>query len=725
MEASTCMDLSLTPYLLTRIATSVRPTSTSDAVSLILAVAIGAAYVLRGVVWDKPDPFRYIYFERPQRIDGGAGQQRGTRNIAQKLEGSKADCVVFWGSQSGTAEGFANRLAKEIRARFSLFTLSADLSDYDPETIALIPESKLVIFILSTYGEGDPSDNTAGFWAWINQAQGVSLNHIRYAAFGLGNSNYKHYNQVIAVVTEKLNTLGATQVLPTARADDALQSTEEDFVTWRTDLFSMFKERLQLEEKEAEYQPTFEVIEDHSLEPIDLYLDEPLHPRTNPRAAASSSPIRSLLIKETRELHTSGDRNCVHMELDISEHPELVYKTGDHLAVWPTNADSEVDILLDALNLQARRDTPVLMRQLDTSSRLKVPSPTTITALFRTYLEIGAPVSRDTTLALAQFAPSTESKAFLVKLGSDRSHFTHYASQNYLTLGRLLTLAAPNNVSAWSTLPLSFIVESLPSMQPRYYSISSSSVLSPQRISITALVSVDELLPSSSTQHAQIHGLTTSYLLAHSRALSTQHTCSRSLAPPTYFIPAPRIHAHIRKSKFKLPISPSTPVIMVAAGTGLAPFRAFITERAKLYATRGRDSVGEMALFFGCRNQREDRIYHDEIDRCRERMEGKFRLSIAFSRPHIQTIWEDEATREANGEYVQNLLSQEAHGSEVLRLLDNGASFYICGRTQMAREVTKAVMALLRSKRGQSEEDAWEEVEGMKRRGKWREDVWG
>ncbi|KAI9875529.1 MAG: hypothetical protein M1823_007456, partial [Watsoniomyces obsoletus] len=136
------------------------------------------------------------------------------------------------------------------------------------------------------------------------------------------------------------------------------------------------------------------------------------------------------------------------MELDIGEHAELVYKTGDHLAVWPTNADSEVNILLDALNLQARRDTPVLLRLLDTSSRLKVPSPTTITALFRTYLEIGAPVSRDTTLALAQFAPSPESKAFLVKLGSDRSHFAQYTSQNYLTLGRLLTLAAPNNVSA-------------------------------------------------------------------------------------------------------------------------------------------------------------------------------------------------------------------------------------------------------------------------------------
>jgi sulfite reductase alpha subunit-like flavoprotein len=60
------------------------------------------------------------------------------------------DVVIFWGSQSGTAEGFANRLARDCHRRFRLEALAADLSDFDPETIALIPKTKLAIFIMST-----------------------------------------------------------------------------------------------------------------------------------------------------------------------------------------------------------------------------------------------------------------------------------------------------------------------------------------------------------------------------------------------------------------------------------------------------------------------------------------------------------------------------------------------------------------------------------------------
>ena len=721
MESSTFPDVSIPPHFLHQIATSLRPSSVGDFITLILLAFLGAAYLLRGIVWDKPDPYYYKYFERPQQLEGSSSQQQATRNITQKLEESSSNCVVFWGSQSGTAEGFANRLAKECRLRFSLPTITADLSDYDPETIALIPEKKLVIFILSTYGEGDPSDNTASFWDWITHTQRASLKNVRYAAFGLGNSNYKYFNRVVAVVAEKLDAFGATQLLRTARADDALRSTEEDFVTWKTDLFSMFKNQLHLDEKPAEYQPSYEVVDDQSLELIDLHLGEPAHPRDNPRAAGSSSTIKSLPVKETRELYTSGDRNCVHMELEINEHAELVYKTGDHLAIWPTNTKNEVDLLLTTLHLQARKNTPVLLRSLDADTRLKVPSPTTISALFGHYLEIGAPVSRETVIALAHFASSAEAKTYLLNLGENRDHFTTFARQNHLTLGRLLSLASPSNASAWTMLPLSFVIETLPCIQPRYYSISSSSVLSPRRIAITALVSVDDL-PStpSSASTTKIHGLTSNYLLSHSRAMSTQHpSSSTSLSAPTYDISSPHIHAHIRKSKFKLPTSPLTPLIMVAAGTGLAPFRAFVSERAKLYATRGRDNVGEMALFFGCRNEGEDWIYREDVERCREKMDGKFNVNVAFSRP--QSVNGEKVQKQ----YVQDLLPQSHNASELLRLLDSGANFYICGRTQMAREVTKAVVGVLMSGKGRTKEEAWEEVEGMRRRGKWREDVWG
>jgi len=114
--------------------------------------------------------------------------------------------------------------------RFRLEALVADLSDYDVDTINLIPESKFAIFIMSTYSEGDPSDNYAALWLWLRNDTNASLKNLRYIAFGLGNSNYKYYNKVIEVVTEAFNKMSASLMLPVGKADDAKDATEKDFL---------------------------------------------------------------------------------------------------------------------------------------------------------------------------------------------------------------------------------------------------------------------------------------------------------------------------------------------------------------------------------------------------------------------------------------------------------------------------------------------------------------
>ncbi|KAF2972657.1 hypothetical protein GQX73_g875 [Xylaria multiplex] len=253
-----------------------KPQSALDLVSLAALGVVSATYLVKGIPWNRPDPYYKRWFERPQFKDGfQSNRPTVTRNIAEKLKQTKV--VIFWGSQSGTGEIFAQKLARECHLRYEVDAIAVDLSDYDPETISQIPNTKLVIFILSTFGEGDPSDNTAGLWRWLHKnSPEISLPGLQYAAFGLGNSNYKYYNRVVDVVVDSLEKAGATAFIPIGRADDANGGTEEDFLSWKTNLFSVFQEKLGCQEREIIYTPTVAVKEDSSLQPIDLHHGTPI-----------------------------------------------------------------------------------------------------------------------------------------------------------------------------------------------------------------------------------------------------------------------------------------------------------------------------------------------------------------------------------------------------------------------------------------------------------------
>ncbi|KAE8144508.1 NADP/FAD dependent oxidoreductase [Aspergillus avenaceus] len=693
------LPLNVPPEVLQELSKNLAPNGIADYAALTVFSAAAATFLSRGYLWDKPDPLHHLWFERPQLKNGGAigSATKETRNIAKKLDESNKDLVVFWGSQSGTAEGFANRLAREISLRFGLSAMTADLSDYDPETISEIPESKLAGFLLSTYGEGDPSDNTAEFWDWISKTKDKEklLSSLRYFAFGLGNRNYKYYNRVVDVAVEALDKLGANAIMPTGKADDAEGATQEDFMAWKEQLFAVFK-GLGLQEHEVQYVPTLSVQEDESLEPIDLHNGEP----DGSSLKAQCSPIRPLSISASRELFNSSDRHCLHIDLDLTTQPEFTYKTGDHLAIWPGNPDAEVERLLQSLGLTSRRDIPISIKSTDSATKVKIPSPTTVATLFRYYLEICGPVNRDNVLGLAQFAPTPDAKAYLQQLGQDKTSYAIFINKNHVNLGRLLQGASPEK---WN-IPLSYLVETLPSMQPRYYSISSSSVITPRKASITVSVST---APVPENGGELIHGVTSNYLLAVSENLrSSPHPegLTYHLNGPSDFLQGGKVLTHLRKSKFKLPALSKLPLIMVAAGTGLAPFRAFIAERRQLQQI-GKET-GELLLIFGCRRQDEDFIYRDELQEMQNALGDKLRVVTAFS-------------REGKKQYVQDKVSEVS--DDVFRLIEEGANFYICGRAEMAREVEKAVAEVMTVK-GHDDVNEWRTR--MKRRNKWQEDVW-
>ena len=91
-------------------------------------------------------------------------------------------------------------------------------------------ENSLVIFVVATYGEGDPTDNAIPFYEWLKEDQ--ELDGLNYAVFALGNKTYEHYQGFGRYVDKRVMELGGNQIFEIGEGDDDA-NIEEDFVVWR------------------------------------------------------------------------------------------------------------------------------------------------------------------------------------------------------------------------------------------------------------------------------------------------------------------------------------------------------------------------------------------------------------------------------------------------------------------------------------------------------------
>lgn len=590
---------------------------TLDIVVLAVILMGTAAYFTKGTIWGiAKDPYAAAY------ADSNGHKSGKTRNFLEKMEETGKNCIIFYGSQTGTAEDYASRLAKEGSSRFGLKCMVADLEDYDYENLDQFPGDKIAMFVLATYGEGEPTDNAVEFYEFM-KADDVQfsqsaesdepnrpLKSLKYVTFGLGNNTYEHYNVMVKNVDKYLTNFGAIRIGDAGEGDDGAGTMEEDFLAWKEPMWIQVAEVMNLEEREAVYEPIFALTErdDLTASSPSVYLGEP---NKNHLEGQSKGPYNShnpyiAPIVQSEELFTSKERNCLHLEVDISG-SNLSYQTGDHIAVWPTNAGLEVDRFIDIVGLGNKRHKVITVKGLDSTARVPFPTPTTYDAVVRYHMEIGGAVSRQYLDTLSAFAPDDDAKNELKKLGTDKDYFQKKVSSQYLNIAAVLKMVSSK---PWSGIPFSAFIEGLNKIQPRYYSISSSSQVQPKKVSISAVV---EVIKTDSGQ--LVKGVTTNYLLAlkqkqHGESNPDPHGLNYAIDGPRNKYDGIHVPVHIRHSNFKLPTDPSRPIIMIGPGTGVAPFRGFIQERAA-QATKG-EKVGKTVLFFGCRKRMEDFIYQND-----------------------------------------------------------------------------------------------------------------
>lgn len=491
---------------------------------------------------------------------------------------------------------------------------------------------------------------------------------------------------------------------------------------WKEDIIESLKEIITIHERSLTYEPSIDIIET-SVDPNLVYLGEPSEKALiglKDRVAYNATNPYPAPIVQSKKLSSLQDRVCMHMEFDLSAVPGLRYQTGDHLAVWPVNANHEVNLLLRVLGLddELSRKQPITITTKDgAASNCSLPSPTTREVLLKYYLEIGGLVSRDFLMSLSQFAPTQAAKDSLLRLAKSKAAFRNEVTSRYLSVGKIMEMI--ESKVAWKEVPFSLLVENFNRIQPRRYSISSSPLKQPRQPSITLVVNNRSVLSERTSRVDQtFFGLATNFLLAHQRNLSSEEQPTIAQEAPIYDLNGPRdklksgkVYMHIKRSTFKLPSNPATPIIMVAAGTGIAPFRGFMQERNRL--TELGKSVGKMILLFGCRDDTSDYLYRDEWREYEQRLGDNFVMVPAFSRlPGQKKMYVQDALVERKDDIIPLILQQDA-------------AFYICGSASMAREVRTRLVDLLAEAGDQSREDADSMITGkMKKVGLYHEDVW-
>lgn len=608
-------------------------------------------------------------------------------SFINKMKSTGRSIIVFYGSQTGTAEEFATRLAKEAN-RYKLKAMVADPEEYDMEDLAKVPEieNSLAIFCVATYGEGDPTDNAQEFYQWL-QAGESDLSGLNYAVFGLGNKTYEHYNSMGKYVDSRLEELGATRVFELGLGDDDA-NIEEDFISWKERFWSAVCEHFKIES----------LGEDINLRQYQLVLYEDLPPsvfsgeiarlnsyKTQKPPFDLKNPFLSSMIA-SRELY-KGDRSCLHIELDISG-AKLRYDSGDHVAVYPTNNPELVEKIGKLLDVNL--DTVFSLNNLDEDSSKKhpFPCPTTYRTALSHYVDITSIPRTHVLKEISEYASNEEDKKMLKMMATSSEEgkklYLTWVVKDHRSIIHIL-----EDIPSLKP-PLDHLLELLPRLQARYYSISSSPKIYPTSVHITAVVVEYETLTKRINK-----GVATGWL----SSLKEKVTEDETLKVPIF----------IRRSQFRLPSKSLTPVIMIGPGTGLAPFRGFIQERA--FQKKEGKPVGETILYFGCRKESEDFLYNEELKQYLE--DGTLtKLYLAFSRDQSEKV------------YVTHLLQKNKE--EIWKVIgEQNGHIYVCGDARnMAKDVHNIILDVIQELGQKTKSEAESFIKKMESQRRYSADVW-
>ncbi|MFD2078948.1 cytochrome P450 / NADPH-cytochrome P450 reductase [Actinopolymorpha cephalotaxi] len=577
---------------------------------------------------------------------------------------------VAYGSNLGSTEDLAHVVAE--RARQSGFETTLCTLD---ELAGDVPADGLLVAVTASYN-GKAPDNAQRFDHLLDGgglAPG-SLAGLKFAVLGAGNTQWATYQAFPRRVEAGLLAAGATAVVPRGEAD-AAGDFDGMAEAWLGELWTALAReygadtsaaagpRYRLEVlTEADIRPS--VVSEQAV-PLTVVSSEDL--------VADATGLWDFALEAPRPAARS-----VVLEL-----PEgVTYRTGNHLAVFAKN-DPEL-VAWAMRQLRVRPDQVVRLSQEDgRRTHLPVGVPVPVELLLTEFVELQEVATRAQLRTLLGHTGCPWTTREIEGLcGEEPEAQQRYADE--ILAKRVSVLGLLERFPAVE-LPLAAFLELAGPIRPRFYSISSSPAVDPRRPRLT--VGLVEGPAWAGT--GEYRGL-----------------CSQYLAR---LEPGDVVYGYVRTPApaFEPPADPATPMVLVGPGTGIAPLRGFVEERATLSAAGER--VGPALLFYGCRHPEHDWLYGAEFAEWER--SGVVTVHAAYS-----------AVPGHPYRFVQDAVL--AQGDAVWAALADGGHFYVCGDgARMAPAVRAALLEIFRRNAGGSGVDAEEWLAGLERDGRYQQDV--
>ncbi len=334
------------------------------------------------------------------------------------------------------------------------------------------------------------------------------------------------------------------------------------------------------------------------------------------------NPVRATFLCARKLNGLGSEKSTHHVEFDLTE-AGIEYTVGDSFGILPRNDPKLTDAILAVVG--APPDFPIA----------------------------GRPI-REVLIEETSLSPAPDALFQLISYitGGERRKKAQALSNGEDPDGDAATLDVLAAIEKFPGIrpDPEALMEVLEPLQPRLYSISSSPKASPGRVSLTIDAVRYEMCGRERT------GVASTFLSERA-------------------VPCTKHKVYVQKAHgFGLPAEPATPIIMVGPGTGIAPFRAFLQERAHTYG------AGGAWLFFGHQREATDFFYREELEH----------LLATGVLTRLSTAWSRDGAKKV---YVQDRMREQ--GKELWAWLDAGAHFYVCGdATRMAKDVEQALMEI-------------------------------